>query len=47
VELVLGEVHPRFGLRFAACGLPAGEGPAVLVVEADDHPDSSLDVRAW
>jgi hypothetical protein len=42
VELVMGEVDARFGLRFAAAGLPEGEGPGVLLVEVDGHPDGSL-----
>lgn len=42
VELALGEVDPRFGLRFAATGLPDGEGPGVLLVEVDGRPHSSL-----
>ncbi|MFQ1004293.1 hypothetical protein [Modestobacter sp. SSW1-42] len=42
VELALGEVNPRFGLRFAAAGLPDGEGPGVLLVEVDGRPHSSL-----
>lgn len=35
IELVMGPVDDRFGLRFAAVGLPDGEGPAVLLVEVD------------
>jgi hypothetical protein len=35
VELVMGPVDDRFGLRFAAVGLPDGEGPGVLLVEVD------------
>jgi hypothetical protein len=42
VELVMGEVDARFGLRFAAAGLPDGDGPGVLLVEVDGHPDGSL-----
>jgi hypothetical protein len=42
VELVMDEVDARFGLRFAAAGLPEGEGPGVLLVEADGRPDGSL-----
>jgi hypothetical protein len=42
VELVLGEVDGRFGLRFAAVGLPSGEGPKSLLVEVEGQPDSAL-----
>jgi hypothetical protein len=42
VELVLGEVDDRFGLRFAAAGLPDGEGPGVMLVEVDGRPDGSI-----
>lgn len=42
VELVMGEVDDRFGLRFAAVGLPDGEGPGVLLVEVDGRPDGSI-----
>lgn len=42
VELVMGNVDPRFGLRFAAAGLPDGEGPGVLEVEMDGRPEGSI-----
>jgi hypothetical protein len=35
VELVMGPVDERFGLRFAAAGLPDGETPGVLLVDVD------------
>ena len=42
IELKLSEVDSRFGLRFAAAGLPDGEGPGVLIVEVDGQPAGSL-----
>ncbi len=42
VELVMGEVDARFRLRFATAGLPGAEGPGMLLVEVDGHPDGSL-----
>jgi hypothetical protein len=42
VELVTGRADNRFGLRFAAAGLPDGEGPGVLLVEVDGRPDGSI-----
>ena len=42
VDLVLGPVDDRFGLRFAAAGLPDGEGPAVLRVEVDGSPVEAI-----
>src|SRR4051812_762761 len=34
VELTLSEVDPRFGLRFAAAGLPDRDAPGVQLLEA-------------
>ncbi|CCH89207.1 protein of unknown function [Modestobacter italicus] len=42
IELELSKVDPRFGLRFAAAGLPDGEGPGVLLVEVDGQPHGFL-----
>ena len=42
VELTLGEVDPRFGLRFAAAGLPDGEAPGVLLLEVAGAPAGSI-----
>jgi hypothetical protein len=42
VELVMGPVDERFGLRFAAAGLPDGEGPGVLLVEVDGRPVEAI-----
>ena len=42
VELVMGRVEPRFGLRFAATGLPQGEGPEVLLIEVDGRAVKSV-----
>lgn len=42
VELVLGGVDARFGLRFAAAGLPDGEGPGVLLVEVDGRAHAAI-----
>jgi len=39
VELVMGEVDVRFGLRFAAAGLPDGEAPGVLLIEVYGAPE--------
>lgn len=42
VELALGDVDARFGLRFAAAGLPDGEGPGVLLVEVHGQPHAAM-----
>ena len=42
VELVMGDVDDRFGLRFAAVGLPDGEGPGALLVEVDGRPEGTI-----
>jgi hypothetical protein len=42
VDVTLGETDARFGLRFAAAGLPEGEGPGLLLVEVDGRPDGAL-----
>jgi hypothetical protein len=38
IEMAMGRVDHRFGLRFAAAGLPHGEGPGVLLIEVDGRP---------
>lgn len=42
VELSLGDVDPRFGVRFAAAGLPDGEGPGSLLVEVNGRPERAM-----
>jgi hypothetical protein len=42
VELSLSAPHPRLGLRFAAAGLPSGEGPGVLLVHTVDQPTRTI-----
>ncbi len=43
VELTMGEVDNRFGLRFAAAGLPDGEGPGVLLIVVNGRPAGSIE----
>jgi hypothetical protein len=42
VELTMGQVDPRFGLRFAVAGLPDGEAPGVLLLEVAGSPAGSI-----
>jgi len=42
VELLLGDVDARLGLRFAAAGLPDGEEPESLLVEVNGQPEQTL-----
>jgi hypothetical protein len=42
VELSLSEVVPQFGLRFAAAGLPDGEAPNRLIIEAKGQTVADL-----
>jgi len=42
VELSLGDVDARFGVRFAAAGLPDGEGPGGLLVEVNGRPERAI-----
>lgn len=42
VELTMGPVDPRFGLRFAVAGLPDGDAPGLLLLEVDGSPAGSI-----
>jgi hypothetical protein len=42
VELVLGDVDVRFGLRFAVATLPDGEGPGSLLVEVAGRVEEAI-----